>query len=98
MDPSLIGYRRLACKILVQAYHDAAEGNGHSAAARCWLASADAIYLVNLLELDLGGLDHALARLPAPLAEQLQLPGLEISVRGTLRAGSGFVKRHSDKV
>ena len=76
MDPVLVGWRRLGCKILVQAYRDAAEGNGHSADAHRWLNSAGAGVLVQLLELDRGGLEGALSRLPAPAAEQLELPGL----------------------
>ena len=85
----LIGWRRLGCKILVQAYRDAAEGNGHSTDARRWLASGGAVDLVQLLELDRAGLESALAGLPAPAGEQLQLPALGVCTM--------FEKRHSDK-
>jgi hypothetical protein len=66
-------YRRLACAILLGAFHDAAGGNGHSQAARRWLASSSGgRRLVGLLDdLDPACLDRALARLPRPAVEQL---------------------------
>ena len=72
-EPTVIGYRRLACAVLIRAYRDAAEGNGHSAAARAWLASSGAVDLVNLLELDPAGLARAVDALPEPRAVQLPL-------------------------
>lgn len=64
------GWRRLACAILIQAVKDAREGNGHSQDARRFLAGPGARRLAVLLDLDAGGLAHALANLP-----DLQQPG-----------------------
>ncbi len=73
-DPDLAGWRRLGCAILLLAYRDAHEGNGHSQDARRFLAGDGARRLVAWLELDAGGLAVALQDLPPPAYEQLALP------------------------
>jgi len=73
-DPDLPGWRRLGCAILLLAYRDAHEGNGHSQDARQFLAGPGARRLVAWLELDAGGLAVALQDLPPPAYEQLALP------------------------
>ncbi len=73
-DPDLAGWRRLGCAILLLAYKDAREGNGHSQDARQFLAGDGARRLVAWLDLDAAGLAVALGDLPAPTWEQLTLP------------------------
>ena len=78
LDPAAEGYRRLACAVLVQAYRDSLNPDGHRVTrvagstfgvtsaeeARSFLQADGARWLVALLDLDPTLLDYALAKLP----------------------------------
>ena len=89
-DPTLDGYRRLGCAILLRAWSDCYNTNGDKAAraagipvvvglagdARAFLQSDAAQWLVAVLDLDRAGLDRALGELPPAEWSQLRLLGL----------------------
>ncbi len=87
-DYTLDGWRALGCAVLLRAWSDTRNNNGHKAAreagiptgitlaqdARSFLHGDGARWLVAALDLDQDGLDHALDGMPRPEFEQLTLP------------------------
>ena len=88
----VIGWRRLACAVIVQACRDAHNTNGHQAAgglglppgqslsddAKNFLHSSGADWLVSLLDdLDLDGLERLRAEVSPAEWVQCALPGLQ---------------------
>ena len=78
-DPISMGWRRLGAAVLVRAWRDVHNTNGHKAAreagfpygislagdARSFLNGNGARWLVAVLDIDQAGLDHALMKIDA---------------------------------
>jgi hypothetical protein len=75
-DAALVGWRRLSAAVLLRAYFDAKDGNGHSAEARAFLESEGAGGLLAELGIDPARLGAVVEGLPEPA--QPMLPGLEV--------------------